>query len=165
MLRHQLQIPRRQIDKPNITDQTLLSAIATALPRQIHQSWIVTPSRQLDATAPLFDSINTSRLAANTALDHPTLPSSTDTFTLTSMTEVKKRRRGTSKISSKHQITIPAEALRSAGLEIGDRLVARSDGAGRVILEREHDVVAELAGALTGAYQRGELDELRSEWD
>ena len=81
------------------------------------------------------------------------------------MSEVKKRRRGTSKISSKHQITIPAAALRSAGLEVGDRLVARSDGAGRVILEREHDVIAELAGALTGVYRRNELDDLRSEWD
>ena len=81
------------------------------------------------------------------------------------MSEVKKRRRGTSKISSKHQITIPAEALRAAGLEVGDRLLARSDGAGRVILEHEHDVVAELAGALTGLYLQGELDELRSEWD
>ncbi|MGB3411958.1 MAG: AbrB/MazE/SpoVT family DNA-binding domain-containing protein [Microthrixaceae bacterium] len=81
------------------------------------------------------------------------------------MSEVKKRRRGASKISSKHQITIPTDALRAAGLEIGDRLLARSDGAGRVILEREHDVVADLAGALTGVYQQGELDDLRSEWD
>ncbi len=81
------------------------------------------------------------------------------------MSEVKKRRRGTSKISSKHQITIPTEALRAAGLEVGDRLTARSDGAGRVIFEREHDVIGEFAGALTGAYERNELDDLRSEWD
>jgi bifunctional DNA-binding transcriptional regulator/antitoxin component of YhaV-PrlF toxin-antitoxin module len=79
--------------------------------------------------------------------------------------KVKKRRRGTSKISSKHQVTIPVEALRSAGLDVGDRLVARSDGAGRVIFERDDDVVAELAGALTGVYHQNELDELRSEWD
>ena len=70
-----------------------------------------------------------------------------------------------SKISSKNQTTIPAEALRSAGLEVGDRVVAHADGAGRVILEREHDVIAEFAGALTGAYRPGELDQLRSEWD
>ena len=81
------------------------------------------------------------------------------------MAEVKKRRRGASTISSKNQITIPAEALRSAGLEVCERVVARADGAGRVILEREHDVVAEFAGALTGAYHPGELDDLRSEWD
>jgi AbrB family looped-hinge helix DNA binding protein len=85
--------------------------------------------------------------------------------TLTIMADVKERRRGASKISSKNQITIPAEALRRAGLEVGDRVVAHADGAGRVILEREHDVIAEFAGALTGAYRPGELDQLRSEWD
>jgi len=81
------------------------------------------------------------------------------------MSEVKKRRRGAATISSKNQITIPADALRRAGLEPGDRVVAHTDGAGRVILEREHDVIAEFVGALTGTYRRNELDELRSEWD
>ena len=81
------------------------------------------------------------------------------------MKEVRERRRGASTISSKNQITIPADALRSAGLEAGDRVVAHADGAGRVVLEREHDVVAEFAGAMTGAYRRGELNDLRSEWD
>lgn len=81
------------------------------------------------------------------------------------MTEVKKRIRGTTRISTKHQITIPSDALRAAGLEIGDRVIAHADGAGRVVLEREHDVVAEFAGAMTGAYTPDELDELRAEWD
>lgn len=85
-----------------------------------------------------------------------------DTFTF--MTDVKNRRRGATRISSKHQITIPADALRAAGLEVGDRVVARSDGAGRVILEREHDVLAEFAGAMTGAYHPDEVGELREEW-
>jgi len=81
------------------------------------------------------------------------------------MANVKKRRRGASRISSKNQITIPAEALRSAGLQAGERVIAHADGAGRVILEREHDVIAEFAGALTGTYRPDELDDLRSEWD
>lgn len=81
------------------------------------------------------------------------------------MANVKERRRGASRISSKNQITIPADALRNAGLEVGDRVVAHADGAGRVVLEREHDVVAEFAGALTGTYRTTELDDLRSEWD
>lgn len=80
------------------------------------------------------------------------------------MTEVKNRRRGATRISSKHQITIPADALRAAGLEIGDRVVAHADGAGRVVLEREHDILAEFAGTMTGAYTANELDELRREW-
>ena len=81
------------------------------------------------------------------------------------MREVKNRRRGATRISSKNQITIPADALRAAGLEVGDRVVAHADGAGRVVLEREHDVIAEFAGAMTGAYTTNELDDLRREWD
>lgn len=78
---------------------------------------------------------------------------------------VKDRRRGATRISSKHQITIPADALRAAGLVIGERVIAHADGPGRVVLEREHDVLAEFAGAMTGAYAPNELDGLRAEWD
>ncbi len=81
------------------------------------------------------------------------------------MAEVKKRRRGTSTISSKHQVTIPTDALRAAGFEVGERLVAHAEGPGRVVFEREIDVFAELAGALTGVYEPAELSELRDEWD
>jgi bifunctional DNA-binding transcriptional regulator/antitoxin component of YhaV-PrlF toxin-antitoxin module len=81
------------------------------------------------------------------------------------MAGVKNRRRGASRISSKHQITIPADALRAAGLAIGERVVAHADGPGRVVLEREHDIVAEFAGTMTGAYVDSGLDELRAEWD
>ncbi len=70
-----------------------------------------------------------------------------------------------SRVSSKHQVTIPADALRAAGLEVGERLVAHADGPGRVVFEREHDALAEFAGALTGAYEPDELDNLRDEWD
>ncbi|MFP5254941.1 MAG: AbrB/MazE/SpoVT family DNA-binding domain-containing protein [Acidimicrobiia bacterium] len=80
------------------------------------------------------------------------------------MAEVKKRRRGTSRISAKHQITIPMEALRGAGLEVGERVVAHADGPGRVVLEREADVVEQFAGALRGVYDPAELDTLRDEW-
>ena len=79
------------------------------------------------------------------------------------MPEVKNRRRGTSRISAKHQITIPADALRAAGLEAGERLVARADGPGRVVLEREADILDEFAGALSGMYGADELDGLRGE--
>ena len=82
------------------------------------------------------------------------------------MPDVKSaRRRGTSRISSKHQITIPVDALRAAGLEVGERLVAHAEGPGRVVLEREHDALGELAGMLTGAYEHDELERLRDEWD
>ncbi len=68
-------------------------------------------------------------------------------------------------ISSKNQITIPVAELRAAGLEAGERLVVRADGPGRVILEREDDVLAEFAGALTGVYADHGFDALRNEWD
>ncbi len=69
------------------------------------------------------------------------------------------------KISAKHQITIPIRAMASAGLRTGDRVRAEARGRGRVLLIREEDPVERHAGALTGAYRRGELDELRDEWD
>lgn len=80
------------------------------------------------------------------------------------MKEVKNRRRGTSRISAKNQITIPTDALRAAGLKAGERIVAHADGPGRVILEREADVLEEFAGALRGVYGPDELDNLRDEW-
>ncbi len=81
------------------------------------------------------------------------------------MAEVKNRRRGTSRLSSKHQVTIPSDALRAAGLEVGERLVFHAEGPGRVVLEREADVLEEFSGALTGVYEPNELDRLRGEWD
>jgi bifunctional DNA-binding transcriptional regulator/antitoxin component of YhaV-PrlF toxin-antitoxin module len=90
-------------------------------------------------------------------------------LSFTFVKEVRKaarnRRRGTSRISSKHQVTIPVDALRAAGIEVGERVVARADGPGRVVLEREDDVLAGFAGRLTGVYDPDELDQLRDEWD
>ncbi len=53
MLRHQLQLLRRQIDRPhrNDDDRTLLGAVAAALPRRLRHGWIVTPETLL-ALAP-----------------------------------------------------------------------------------------------------------------
>ncbi|MGH2444583.1 MAG: AbrB/MazE/SpoVT family DNA-binding domain-containing protein [Candidatus Limnocylindria bacterium] len=67
-------------------------------------------------------------------------------------------------ISSKHQVTIPKQAMTTAGLRSGDRLRTEAAGRGRVLLIREESPVDRHAGTLTGAYQPGELDELRDEW-
>jgi bifunctional DNA-binding transcriptional regulator/antitoxin component of YhaV-PrlF toxin-antitoxin module len=77
--------------------------------------------------------------------------------------DVKARRRAT-RISSKNQVTIPVEALRSAGLSAGERVTARATGAGRVLLEREDDVLSEFSGELTGVYEPDELEVPRDEW-
>ena len=57
------------------------------------------------------------------------------------------------------------EATRAAGLDVGERLVITADGPGRVVLEREADVLDEFVGALTGLFTPGELDRLRDEWE
>ena len=82
------------------------------------------------------------------------------------MTEiVKHRRRGYTRVSAKHQVTLPVEALRRAGIRTGDVLRAEVRGPGEVLLVRNLDPVAQFAGVLTGVYAAGELDELRDEWD
>lgn len=78
--------------------------------------------------------------------------------------KVKRARRAGTTISSKHQVTIPKQAMTAAGLRTGDRLRAEPRGRGRVLLVREEDPVARHAGTLTGVYQPGELEELRDEW-
>jgi Holliday junction resolvase-like predicted endonuclease len=55
---------------------------------------------------------------------------------LTSMEPWPPPRDSRTRISRKHQITIPIGAYRGAGLQVGDRLRARADGHGRVVLER-----------------------------
>lgn len=49
-------------------------------------------------------------------------------------------------------------------MEVGERVVAHADGPGRVVLEREADILDEFAGALSGVYDADELDQLRDEW-
>ena len=80
-------------------------------------------------------------------------------------TSVKvRRRRGYTRLSAKHQVTIPIDTLAQAGLRTGDRLRAEVRGPGEVVLVREIDPLTRFAGALTDVYPTGELEELRREW-
>lgn len=70
-----------------------------------------------------------------------------------------------SKLSSKHQVTIPVRVLREAGLAAGDDVVIRASGDGRIEVERADDLVRRFAGSLpAGVYPPGHLDQLRREW-
>ena len=76
----------------------------------------------------------------------------------------RRRRRGHTRISAKHQVTIPVDVLRRAGLKPGDELYVETNASGRVTLVREDDVIAKYAGDLTGVYTPGGLEKLRDEW-
>ncbi len=68
-------------------------------------------------------------------------------------------------MSGKHQVTLPVDAMQRAGIRTGDTLRAEVRSPGEVILIRDVDPVTRFAGALTGVYPPGGLDELRDEWD
>ena len=85
-------------------------------------------------------------------------------YSLLMARKVRKRRRGTTRISSKNQITIPAEALRAAGLGPGDVLEVATAEPGQVTLRRAENPYRRFAGVLTGVYPPGYLEELRGEW-
>lgn len=75
-----------------------------------------------------------------------------------------RRRRGRTTISSKHQVTLPVDALARAGLATGDRLIVEVRGPGELALRRVADPIERFGGALTGVFEPGELDRLRDEW-
>ncbi|HXN39979.1 MAG TPA: AbrB/MazE/SpoVT family DNA-binding domain-containing protein [Solirubrobacteraceae bacterium] len=79
-------------------------------------------------------------------------------------TDVKKV--GRSRISSKHQITIPIGAFSDAGLREGDVVQVEAQGTGRVLIARMDDLLDDYAGCLhTGGRLGRAVRGLRQEWD
>jgi len=75
------------------------------------------------------------------------------------------RPRNQTKVSSKHQVTIPVGAFRRAGLEPGDTLKVESAGAGRIVLTRLDELLDRYSGSLdTDGALRGRVEGLRGEW-
>ena len=69
------------------------------------------------------------------------------------------------KVSSKHQVTIPAGAFRTAGFSPGDTLKVEAEGAGRVVLTRIDELLDRYSGCLeTGGELRERVKGLRGEW-
>lgn len=77
-----------------------------------------------------------------------------------------KRRPGITRLSRKHQATIPVAVLAEAGIHAGEPLRVEALGPGRIILTRAEDSMEDLLGALDrDVYPEGYLQELRAEWE
>lgn len=75
------------------------------------------------------------------------------------------RRAGHTRVSSKHQVTIPREAFETAGLKAGDTVKVEANGPGRVTLTRLDALLDKYRGALTpGAITNDDIGRLRDEW-
>lgn len=69
------------------------------------------------------------------------------------------------RVSTKHQVTIPAGAFRTAGFVPGDTLRVEAEGAGRVVLTRIDELLDRYSGCLeTGGDLRERVEGLRGEW-
>jgi bifunctional DNA-binding transcriptional regulator/antitoxin component of YhaV-PrlF toxin-antitoxin module len=68
-------------------------------------------------------------------------------------------------VSSKHQITLPVEALRQAHVGPGDELRVTADGHGRLILTVVRDPLEALIGAVPGISADTDLETMRDEWE
>lgn len=73
---------------------------------------------------------------------------------------------GRTRVSSKHQVTIPVRAFREAGLHEGDVVQVEVQGTGRILLTRFDDLIDRYAGALrTGGELGRTVRAVRDEWD
>ncbi len=66
------------------------------------------------------------------------------------------------RISSKHQITFPVEALDRAGLKSGDEVAIEAEGADRIVVRRVGKDAKAALGVFDGLYEPGYLERLRS---
>jgi AbrB family looped-hinge helix DNA binding protein len=68
------------------------------------------------------------------------------------------------RISSKNQVTLPVDALSTAGLKAGDRVRIEADGEGSIVVRRALDP-QDAIGIFDGLYEPGHLEDLRRDWE
>jgi bifunctional DNA-binding transcriptional regulator/antitoxin component of YhaV-PrlF toxin-antitoxin module len=66
------------------------------------------------------------------------------------------------RISSKHQVTLPVESLKRAGLRAGDEVAIEAEGADRIVVRRLSRRAEQALGVFDGLYEPGYLDRLRA---
>lgn len=65
------------------------------------------------------------------------------------------------RISSKHQITLPVDALRGAGFREGDEVTVAAEGPDAIVVRRVR-TPEDAFGVFDGLYEPGYLDALRA---
>jgi bifunctional DNA-binding transcriptional regulator/antitoxin component of YhaV-PrlF toxin-antitoxin module len=66
------------------------------------------------------------------------------------------------RISSKHQVTLPVESLKRAGLCAGDEVAIEAEGTDRIVVRRLSRDAERVLGVFDGLYEPGYLERLRS---
>lgn len=67
------------------------------------------------------------------------------------------------KISAKHQVTLPVDALASAGFAAGDEVTIEAAGPDEIVVRRARRDLGAALGVFDGLYEPGFLDRLRAE--
>jgi bifunctional DNA-binding transcriptional regulator/antitoxin component of YhaV-PrlF toxin-antitoxin module len=66
------------------------------------------------------------------------------------------------RISRKHQITLPVDTLKRAGLQAGDEVTIEADGTDRIVVRRVSADIDRALGIFDGLYEPGYLEKLRA---
>ncbi len=77
----------------------------------------------------------------------------------------QRRRKGFTRVSRKNQVTLPVDALLTAGVKPGDSLLVEAKTTGEIVLRREEDPLDRHLGSMTGMFPPDYLRGLRDEWE
>jgi hypothetical protein len=83
------------------------------------------------------------------------------------MDRVTNRRAGFTRLSPKHQVTIPAGIVAETGVEVGTEFSVSAEADGRIVDDfatRRLRTIEEAAGSFPDIWRPGDLERLRGEW-